>query len=95
MHTKKYSRKNGYYKFYNKEGIPFRIKFAGIRDIEFENSREILVKFKDQDEIEWKFHSPSKKFNNVFDIIKYIGMNLENTNVVFKIQFMKESDRKF
>jgi len=78
--TKKYNRKNGYFKHYNSKGISCRIKFAD----KITNSK-ILVKFKYKDDLEWMYHSPDRKFVDESDVINYLCKNLENRNRVFKI----------
>jgi len=79
--VKKYSRNNGYYKYYNNKGDYCRIKIKN-----FTENNPIIVKFKDKDDIDWFYHLPDKKFNSVQEIIWYITNNLETPNKIFKIQ---------
>jgi len=70
---------NGYYKFYNKEGLSCRIKCTD------EVSGNVLIKFKGRDEAIWAYHSPKRTFRNCLDVTNFILKNLENPNMVFKI----------
>ena len=76
---------NGYFKFYNKEGLSCRVKCPK------EIQKEILIKFKNRDETAWAYHSPKRTFRNCLEVVNFILKNLENENMVFKIISLKET----
>ncbi len=78
---------NGYYKFYNKEGISCRIKCD---DTEEKFEGNCIIKFKQIDDPTWMFHAPTKEFRNCLEVTNYILKNLENSNMVFKILPMQK-----
>jgi len=79
----KYSKKEGYYKYYNKEGKSCRIK---IED-KLRNKRKFrcFVWFRYPNDVNWMVHEPSKKFNDVFHVINYLCKNLETDKMIFKV----------
>ena len=79
---KKYSKTNGYWKYYNKEGKWCRIKFKK----EVKNST-IMIKFKKcSNNLEpWMYYAPYHTFKNKFDVINYITKNLEKNGLCFQI----------
>jgi len=85
---KEFSKKNMYYKYYNADNIPFRLKIDPALQCYDLSNENIIIKFKDKNDIEWNYHIIStidKKINNVFDIINYIAKNISNTNLVFNV----------
>ena len=70
---------NGYFKFYNKEGMSTRIKCSE------PINGEVLIKFKNKNAAEWLYHAPQRKFRNCLEVTNFILKNLENENMVFKI----------
>jgi len=78
-----YKSKNGYYKHYNKKGISCRIKVKKSALNKF--NTDFIIAFKHKDDLDWKYHSPNKKFRCVNAVINHILKNLENKNMVFKI----------
>jgi len=70
---------NGYYKFYNKEGISCRIKCTDVIN------GTALIKFKHRDEPGWLYHSPERKFGHILEAVNFVLKNLENTGMIFKI----------
>jgi len=81
---KKYSKKNNWYKFYNNKGDSCRIKIKA----EISNSF-VIIKFKYEEDVEWLYHSPNKKFRNCQDIIWYITNNLEKNKMLFEVNSSK------
>jgi hypothetical protein len=71
--------KNGYYKFYNSQGIYCRIKCNNVEN------NEVLIKFKQKNETNWMYHSPNKRFHSCLEVANYILKNLDNQNMIFKI----------
>ena len=80
---KQFSKKNGFYKYYNSEGKVCRIKISD--KIKCQENFECLISFWHANDAEWKMHSPSKVFKDIFEVINFILKNLENDRVVFKI----------
>jgi hypothetical protein len=78
---------NGYFKFYNKEGISCRIKCND------EVDGAILIKFKQKEEANWMYHVPNRGFRNCLEVSNFILKNLENDNMVFKIVSMQKTIR--
>jgi hypothetical protein len=74
----KYKSRNGYFKFYNKNGLSCRIK------IQDEISGKFIIKYKGPDEIIWNYISPDFSAITI-EVINYILKNLETDNSVFKI----------
>lgn len=84
---KQFSKKNGYYKYYNSDGLSTRIK---VNELEID-SKGILIKFLQNGH--WMYHTPDAKkhnFENAFDCINFILKNLENENLVFEVISLKE-----
>jgi len=79
--NKRYKKSNGYYKFYNAEGVPCRIKF----DSPPKNNQDILLKFKNKYETKWLLVVPNQKFSSESQVLNYILKNLQNTDMVFKV----------
>ena len=79
----KYKAKNGFHKFYNEEGKKFRVRFKDIENISINSS--VLIKFKSPDDEQWKYHSTKRKFNSVFDVIRFLGMNVLSEYVIFEV----------
>ena len=79
----KYTKKDGYYKYYNSEGKKCRIKI----EPELLNGKnfKVFVWFKKEDDAHWLVHQPKKKFRDAFHVINFILKNLENDNLIFKI----------
>ena len=80
---KQFSKKNGFYKYYNSEGKVCRIKVAN--NIKCQENFECIVSFWQPTDAEWKMHIPSKKFKDAFDAINFILKNLETSGTIFKI----------
>lgn len=78
---KKFNRKNGYFKHYNSNGTSIRIKVKGIC---ISNSR-VIIKFKNQEDIEWLYQIPDTMFTSSNDAINHICKHTENPNMVFQI----------
>jgi len=78
---KKYSRKNGWFKFYNNQGKFCRIKLNNniLKDT------KVIIKFKYDNSSDWYYHSPDRKFNGCQDVIWYITNNLESDKMLFEI----------
>lgn len=70
---------NGYFKFYNKDGVSCRIK------CDQEINGEVLIKFKSKDDDGWFYHSPRREFGNSLDVANFILKNLENQDMIFKV----------
>ena len=79
---KQYSKKNGYFKYYNKDGVSLRIKIDMTR-CHFE-PQHVLISFTHSDG-SWVHHIPEKKFTDIHDIVNHVCRNTENKNVVFRI----------
>ncbi len=79
----KFSKKEGYYKYYNKEGKWCRIKFDDNLKCK-ENFRCFIWFWRPKDST-WLVHSPNKKFKDVFHVINFICKNLETNGVIFKV----------
>ena len=71
---------NGYYKFYNKNGLQCRIKCEAEKI-----DGEVMIKFKPKDQTEWMYHMPKRKFRHCLEVTNFILKNLENNNMVFKV----------
>ena len=52
----------------------------------FKNNKEILVKFKKENDLSWNYHAPTVVFKNAYEVIGYILSNLENSNMIFSIK---------
>jgi len=75
-----FSRKNGYFKFYTSTGKQCRIKIEGnIAD------KEVLIKFREKDEIDWQYHAPRKNFKSNQEVIWFICSNVERDNIIFEV----------
>jgi len=77
----KYSRKNGYYKYYNKEGKQCRVKF--IENIE--NSRALFKLIYPNSEDPISMYITRKTFKDNFEILHHIVKNLETDGLVIEI----------
>ena len=80
---KKYKSENGYFKHFNSQGIPCRIKVS--KNALKKVNTNFTVKFKKKNEEVWMVHIPNKKFKCVNEVIVFILKNLESENMVFKI----------
>jgi len=74
----KYTKENGYYKFYNKNGKRCKIKCENI-----ENEKVIISFSKNAGET--MYHLPDKVFKNTTEVIYHLVKNLESDNVIFTI----------
>ena len=74
---KKYSRKNGYYKFYNKEGKKCRIKIDGSI-----KNKELIFILRYPNSILPRYYVPNRKFTSKLDLIHHIVSNLETDGLV-------------
>jgi len=82
--------KNGFYKYFNKDGKCARIKFTDC----FKDAK-VMIKFKKKDEFEWKYHSPDKIFKEQGDVIRFIMNNLENDCVFFEVHPSESVGKKY
>jgi len=86
---KKYKSARGYYKYYNSEGKSLRIKFSKeFKELECKEREpnekfKISLKFKHDEH--WHYHTPSKSFANIFDVIKYLCTNTTTEGTIFKV----------
>lgn len=83
---KRFSKKNGYYKYYNKEGKWCRIKIKDSSCVGNTGRKEVLLKFQGPMDDGWLITTIDKEFDNVFDIIHYLCKNLETNGTVFKVE---------
>jgi len=86
---KEYSSKNGFYKYYNKEGKSCRI-FVDKDAINLKDQR-IILSWTSPNTDGWNVYIPhtkkgeDKKFKNIFEVIKHILKNLETDKSIFKV----------
>jgi len=88
--NKKYSKENGYYKYYNSEGLKCRIKVT--KNARCRKDDNFIIAFLRPQDYNWNYHMPvdkkSKKvviFKDCFDAINFILKNLETDGTIFKI----------
>lgn len=88
MCRKKYSKRNGYYKYYNKNGVSCRVKFENKMAINSKTAN-VIIEFNKENDIEVSnMHMPARYFNNDFEILNFILKNLETSNLVFKVKYL-------
>jgi len=78
----KYKSKNGYYKYYNKEGKWCRIK---ITDPTISGNVIFKMRYPYENYLLPNYYSPNRKFKSAFDIITHICKNLETDGLVVKV----------
>jgi len=86
-----YKSKNGYFKYYNAEGKSLRIKM-NVKGIKFKEPTQIHLKFKSKTDERWMHTIPRKKFNSIYEIIKYLCSNTTNKDRVFNVIVLRDDD---
>jgi hypothetical protein len=84
----KYSRRKGYFKYYNKDGLKCRIKFMD-NVCNHETPFGVIVKFKRPIDDDFLYHYPNRKFTGIQDVINFVVKNLEHDGTVFEISTSK------
>ena len=80
-----YTKKNGYYKYYSKDGKVCRIKFD-IPSCYFNSAEQVIISFRKPPKFDERLsHIPKRKFNNVFEVIRHIIKNLETDGLIFEV----------
>jgi hypothetical protein len=87
---KKYSKTNGYYKYYNSEGLKCRIKVT--KNAKCRKNDAFTIAFLRPFDYNWNYDIPVDKknkkmkiFKDCFDVINFILKNLETDGTIFKI----------
>ena len=77
----KFKSKNGYYKYYNKDGKWCRIKV----DCDINGKVLFVLRYPNDGYVTPNYYSPNKKFKNAFDVIKHICKNLETNGLIVEV----------
>jgi len=72
-----------YYTYYNKQGLRAKIKIT--KNAFDKKNEQFLIKFKRQNDEQWLYHYPNKKFSCHLEVINHILKNLETDGTKFKI----------
>ena len=81
----KFKSKNGFYKFFNKEGLKCRIKTNNCKG-------DVILKFKYPSDEKWYMTIPDIKFKSDSDVITYICKNLETDGTVFEVTCIERNN---
>lgn len=76
----KYTKTNGWFKFFTEEGLTCRIKSDEVNDT------KVIIKYRHENDIEWTWHSPNIVFKNQLEVARYLLKNLETDQLLFRVK---------